>query len=474
MNMGKGRCVLLITGLLIFSLVIAGCSENTESSVAQSPKEQIDVTEPVQLLVHSAETTYSLGGIVPKQGRIFLIVDISIENCAVEPALDFDEQQLTVNDYGHSDGITFKAGTWLERPFNPCEVPVGELRQGQVIFGVPENDDLYAIRFREENGVVITSADISKFFGGISSPSPEPSQSSTPVSTATPSPSQSAYNQLHDDMAAINTDLADEINKLPEIRDGISEDDLEAVEDIVVLYKNGDTATQNAYDQMLDEGVRDGRSYCTPLQALLWIGYDREFTRDNPLESYSLDSLLAEAWEDTSVSGNYQSDKWDEFDEVVERLNSPHLVSKYGVDNIVYDFETQERILAGETFPPPPPSWVFSEGKGNCNERARFALYCLISNGYSYNDFNNNKHAACCIRAYESDELRGVGHCTCLFQDGTEDFYIIDIGRSQYIDIVEPFGPYYSMEEVADATYSGWKIYTLFDLNGQNVYKYIS
>ena len=459
----SGLTLLILVG--VFCAGCAGTVGDTGLNGTNVPSPQTSFPERgaegagdmVRLTVHEAETALSIGEIKPKDGRIFLIMDLSIENSGLEPELSFDEQLLTLNDYSRSMGITFKMSTKLENPFKPCKIPVGEVRRGQVIFGIPNYVDLYAISLRDETGKVIVSADIREFF--TSGPSP------TSIETAAPFPDQSGYDQLPDDMDAMTQEISSELDRLPEIQDGISAQDLEAMEDIVALYRNGGESTRKAFDRMLDEGIADKRAYCTPLQALLWIAYDREFEYgNNPLADYDLEKLLDEAWVSSTTSDNYNSEEWQDFDAVVSRLNSPAIITKYGLDVIAYDDALFALWQQGIYPPAKTVQQVFEQKKGICNEQSRFCLYCLLQNGYAYDNFDESGYAATALWAYQQMKPP-IGHVTCLYQDGTEDYFIIDIAQHRGI-----VGPFSSIEEAADATRSGYVGYCLLDPEGTRTF----
>lgn len=78
-----------------------------------------------------------------------------------------------------------------------------------------------------------------------------------------------------------------EIANLPDLST-IEKQDVEALEDILILA--ADPKYKRQFESMLEEGIPEKRKFCTPLEALLWIAYDKEFDKpsNNPLESFSL------------------------------------------------------------------------------------------------------------------------------------------------------------------------------------------
>lgn len=246
-------------------------------------------------------------------------------------------------------------------------------------------------------------------------------------------------------------ELFHELLKLPELEE-IDEKDDEAIENIAQLAL--DASYRTAFEFILSEGIKDKREYCTPLQALLWVAYDRELRSYSSLRPYSLTKLISDAWKNTTTSKNYTSEKWQNFEEVVDRLNSSRLVSIYMMDNIVYDYE--EAHARPHRFAPPEDT--FTRKKGICNEQARFALHCLLSNGYDYDDFEVNENAACTL-GIDIDTWQG--HDVCLFKEGNA-FYAIDNGQLR--------GPFADLVAAVDSTacrvnIAPWKKYFFRDVN---------
>lgn len=100
-----------------------------------------------------------------------------------------------------------------------------------------------------------------------------------------------------------------------------------------------------AFELILNEGLKEKRKYCTPLEALLWIAYDRKLSECNPLisDTFTVSSLIKDAWTNTSESGNFSSKRWKDFDEVTDRLNSPQLIAIYTKFNLLYRLRYMKR-----------------------------------------------------------------------------------------------------------------------------------
>jgi hypothetical protein len=225
-------------------------------------------------------------------------------------------------------------------------------------------------------------------------------------------------------------ELYQELLKLPDLEERDAKD-TEAMEDIAYLGLDADYKT--AFELMLDEGIKSGRKYCAPLQALLWIAYGNEFDGYNPLRDFSLARLVSEAWKTTSTSENYASERWLSFDEVTDRLNSPQLIAIYMQNNFSYSY------VRGEAEGVKSAEYIFNDKKGACYDHALFAAYCLKKNGYDN---------AWGVRVRFDRMVRGwfIGHIGCVYQDPKDNLYhCMDFGIIGYT----VYGPFNSIEEAA-------------------------
>jgi len=268
----------------------------------------------------------------------------------------------------------------------------------------------------------------------------------------------------------INPELSNELLKLPDFQE-IDIKDIEVLEDIVDLAKNK-SVFGTSFDFILEEGIKDERKYCSPLEALIWLLYDYDKECLNSeickwslpkvyssrlLEKRELMRLVLFSWEVSSSSGNYGSRRWIDFDEVIDRLNSPVLVRIYMVLNISYDMEKFAGIKQESPYWATPEE-TFERKKGVCVDQGRFAFYCLFRNGYEYDNFDKwDDHAACMFEAYNpAKPPSNRGHLVCLYIESGK-FYTIDGGWIK--------GPFNTVEEAADATWRDWTAYNFFDVN---------
>jgi len=225
-------------------------------------------------------------------------------------------------------------------------------------------------------------------------------------------------------------ELLQELLKLPDLKD-IDDKDNEAIEDIAYLTLNPEYKA--VFESMLGEGIKNKRQYCAPLEALLWIAYDREFDVDNPLRDYSLAKLIDDAWKNATISKNYSSERWLDFQGVVVRLNSPELTATYMQNNFKYSY-TQ-----GEAEGVKSAEQIFKDKKGACYDHALFAAYCLKKNGYD---------KAWGARVKFDRIVRGyfIGHIGCIYQDPKDSlYYCMDFGSKGYT----VYGPFSSTDEAA-------------------------
>jgi len=108
------------------------------------------------------------------------------------------------------------------------------------------------------------------------------------------------------DIASQNELLARELGKLPEVQDGVDQDDLVALRVIRTVYQERPKEFDAAFTEMYEVGKPEVRKYCSPLQAVYWLAEDGYLLHGAwIIDGYSLKRLLDLAWSDRSqvVSG---------------------------------------------------------------------------------------------------------------------------------------------------------------------------
>ena len=94
------------------------------------------------------------------------------------------------------------------------------------------------------------------------------------ASTKPNTPYPGLYPSRFNELSINNPLLAQELSKIPEIQDGISDEDTMALEQICMFYKKNQRAFNSAFEQMYEVGNPVIRKFCTPLQALYWLALD--------------------------------------------------------------------------------------------------------------------------------------------------------------------------------------------------------
>lgn len=251
--------------------------------------------------------------------------------------------------------------------------------------------------------------------------------------------------------------LGSELRKLPQITDGLSPEDLEALDDICALYVDN-PQTRQAFSLMMEESIEQASAYCTPLEALLWIAYDEELSQQDFWEDYSLEELLDHAWRETTASDCYQSEHWQDFDEVTRRLNSPTLLMVYMRDNFSYDWDKYKRWISGDHRWDMPRD-TFRKKKSDCGGQAIFGLHCLLRNGYQYDDFEQHTDNCACLLGCWNPEIPGYRdvHTVLLYKQDNA-FFTLDSGRT-----TNTGGPFGTVEMAATASLPSWGIYYFYN-----------
>jgi hypothetical protein len=227
--------------------------------------------------------------------------------------------------------------------------------------------------------------------------------------------------------------LAQELAKLPELQDGISENEATALEYIMKLYSANPDMFDNAFEQMYKEGNPEVRKYCSPLQATYWLALDGKYEElVDTISYYDPEVLIQKAWvldetkhpklsipqALTSASDSeINNERWRNFSEVTDRLNSPYLINFYQQQSFIYISRSVSKRG------PKSPSQQFKDKEGACSGFAAFSEYCLSKAGY--------KARAIRVKS-PSGALPGLsfdasnwGHVVCEFEEDGEK-YIMD------------------------------------------------
>jgi hypothetical protein len=246
---------------------------------------------------------------------------------------------------------------------------------------------------------------------------------------------QQLFNQYISDTNKINPELATELKKLPDLENvEVNEiKKLEGLEEILVLAGNPKYTT--AFDSMLNEGIKDKRKLCTPVEALYSIACDKEFDENNnPLQNLSLENLMDQVWR--KGLDTYRPDIWENFDEATKRLNSPNLVERYLQDNYSYSY------VRGEAEGVKSAEQIFKDKKGACYDHALLGGYCLKKNGYE-------KVQGMVVNFDRLVMGYFIGHVVCLYQYPNDSlYYALDLNSAGGTRV---YGPYQSIDDAGEA-----------------------
>ena len=130
------------------------------------------------------------------------------------------------------------------------------------------------------------------------------------------------------ELAQTNPLFVEELGKLPEIQDGISEKEMSALNDIVELYISDQENLDNSFNEMYKIGLPEYRKCCSPLQALFWLAEDNELHNHKYLiEHYTLNKLLKVAWDTDPLSRRLLSDR--QIREVIDGIENENIKEMY-------------------------------------------------------------------------------------------------------------------------------------------------
>jgi hypothetical protein len=196
-----------------------------------------------------------------------------------------------------------------------------------------------------------------------------------------------------------NPSLPVEIGRLPDYQGNIEGNRLVALNRLYSIIENTTPEQVKNLEIYLNIGVPEKRSYCTPLQALLWV---LEKEDDVNVLNHTLTQLLDKAWVFS------EANRWQDYEVVSDRLNAPELVNYYQRVRFVY-ISKKGKAMGGHG----EPKKIFVNNSGNCDDTAAFAAYCLKKAGYE--NSVKNVHPT-------------SWHTVCVFKY-KDTKYIIDNGR---------------------------------------------
>ena len=100
----------------------------------------------------------------PKEGVIFLVLDITVKNNNIKDGYEFtDKSILLSSDTGGTgmEAITTKVRSGLNNPIlTPTTIEQNDKRTGQIVFGVNLNSGQYTLHLLDNNGKEVSSETI--------------------------------------------------------------------------------------------------------------------------------------------------------------------------------------------------------------------------------------------------------------------------------------------------------------------------
>lgn len=138
---------------------VAPLTTNVQTTV---PTSQLNGS--VALKINWAEKQTQIYKYKPDEGRIFLVLDISIINNGITKGFDVGDKSVMLTDLTNQQsqrltkGANPKIHEALKNPFiYPTRIPVGEMRTGQIVFGVQQNSDSYKLNLTDFYGKELSS-----------------------------------------------------------------------------------------------------------------------------------------------------------------------------------------------------------------------------------------------------------------------------------------------------------------------------
>jgi hypothetical protein len=197
MRLKRSTFFILIAGVLLLSLFVAGCTESSpeeattgivnptvepteetpaptvEETSVSTPEPTVEPTAQVQaydleLDILKKEKRESAGGILPYPEKIFLIVVFRITNNGNIP-YEYQPGLVRVEDdsgyrWGFVESATFQGGV-LENPFRPMTIEPGDHAGGGLIFSVPKFTDTYRLLLGDDEKNIVAEKEIGRVSG---------------------------------------------------------------------------------------------------------------------------------------------------------------------------------------------------------------------------------------------------------------------------------------------------------------------
>jgi len=231
-----------------------------------------------------------------------------------------------------------------------------------------------------------------------------PDKSKSQTQYEMPLSAQTLFVQVHN----IDNVLAMEIGKLPEFQGQITDLQVRSLGRFLDLLIASSPQEKSNLKKLLEVGKPNYRRYCSPLQSIFWLLEKEDYNqKENPF-SYPLKTLLKKSWNFS------ETNRWDDYEVVTDRLNAPELVDYYELRQ--FNYYSRPGQLGNSYF-------LFKTKTGDCKDVTDFTVYCLNKGGYKAMEHKVQSPAG------------NPSHRVTLFEvDGVD--YIMDNGRTDTKGIV--------------------------------------
>jgi hypothetical protein len=121
--------------------------------------------DKVSLTINSAKKQASVYTMVPKTGRSFLVLDITVKNKGIEKGFVLTDKSMSLSyarvGTSPEPSVTTQVRGGLENPIiMPTTIEQNDQRTGQVVFGVAEVSGMYTLNLIDDRGTIVSSATI--------------------------------------------------------------------------------------------------------------------------------------------------------------------------------------------------------------------------------------------------------------------------------------------------------------------------
>jgi hypothetical protein len=119
-----------------------------------------DVRAPTMIIrLYGAQSTAKIQGSRPSSGNTFLVINVSVENVNKGAGYSFDDRSIWVayDNGAEINAMNKEEEGRLGNPFPPGIIAIGETRQGNVVFAVPENTHSYTVYLVDSEAEIISN-----------------------------------------------------------------------------------------------------------------------------------------------------------------------------------------------------------------------------------------------------------------------------------------------------------------------------